>query len=79
MSADCSLQIAEKSTSFWRSNFGEGHLKMKDFVTSIAFSEEQVCSRTFLRDFTAACRKMSPLVEFTTGAQVYLLFIEGTL
>ena len=43
-------------------------LKMKDFVTSIAFTEEQVCGQNFLRDFAAACSKMSPLVEFTTRA-----------
>jgi uncharacterized protein (DUF2461 family) len=43
-------------------------LKMKDYVTSIAFTEDQVCSQKFLRDFAAACRKMSPLVEFTTRA-----------
>jgi len=43
-------------------------LKMKDFVTSIAFTEEQVCGQRFLRDFAGACRKMSPLVEFTTRA-----------
>ena len=43
-------------------------LKMKDYVTSIAFSEEEVCSQKFLRDFAVACRKMSPLVEFTTRA-----------
>jgi hypothetical protein len=35
-------------------------------VTSIAFTEEQVYGQKFLRDFAAACRKMSPLVEFTT-------------
>jgi hypothetical protein len=35
-------------------------------VTSIAFTEEQVYRQKFLRDFAAACRKMSPLVEFTT-------------
>ena len=34
----------------------------------VAFTEEQVCSQKFLRDFAAACRKMSPLVEFTTRA-----------
>ena len=43
-------------------------LKMKDYVTSITFSEDEVCSQKFLRDFAAACRKMSPLVEFTTKA-----------
>jgi hypothetical protein len=40
---------------------------------------EKVCDQKFLRDFTASCRKMSPLVEFTTRAQVYLLLIGGTL
>jgi uncharacterized protein (DUF2461 family) len=43
-------------------------LKMKDFVTSIAFSEGQVCGQKFLRDFATACWKMFPLVEFTTRA-----------
>jgi hypothetical protein len=33
-----------------------------------AFREEEVCSRNFLRDIAAACRKISPLVEFTTRA-----------
>ena len=35
---------------------------------SLEFTEEQVCGQKFLRDFAAACRKMSPLVEFTTRA-----------
>jgi uncharacterized protein (TIGR02453 family) len=43
-------------------------LKRKDFVASMAFTEDQVCSPKLLRDFTTACRKMTPLVEFTTGA-----------
>jgi len=43
-------------------------LKMKDFVTSVPLSEEQVCSAILMRDFASACRKMSPLVEFTTKA-----------
>jgi hypothetical protein len=34
----------------------------------IAFTQEQVCSQNLLRDFAAACRKMSPLVEFPTKA-----------
>jgi hypothetical protein len=38
------------------------------FVTSIAFSEAEVCGQRFMRDFTAFCRKMSPLVEFTRRA-----------
>ena len=43
-------------------------LKMKDFVTSLPLSEEQICSAKLMRDFVSACRKMSPLVEFTTKA-----------
>jgi len=43
-------------------------LKRKDFVTSAALTEEQVCSPRLLRQFTAACRTMAPLVEFTTRA-----------
>ena len=43
-------------------------LKMKDFVTSVPLSEEQICSAKLVRDFVSACRKMSPLVEFTTKA-----------
>jgi uncharacterized protein (TIGR02453 family) len=43
-------------------------LKRKDFVTSVPLSEEQVCSAKLMRDFVSACRKMSPLVEFTTKA-----------
>jgi uncharacterized protein (TIGR02453 family) len=41
-------------------------LKRKDFITSVAFEEAQMCSKKFMRDFSVACRKMSPLVEFTT-------------
>jgi uncharacterized protein (TIGR02453 family) len=43
-------------------------LKMKDFVYSIEFTDQHVCGTTFLQDFTAACRKMSPLVTFLTKA-----------
>lgn len=43
-------------------------LKMKDFVTSVPLSEEQICSAKLMRDFVSACRKMSPLVEFATKA-----------
>ncbi len=43
-------------------------LKRKDFVVSVALTEEQVCAPTLMRDFTAACRTMKPLVEFTTKA-----------
>jgi uncharacterized protein (TIGR02453 family) len=43
-------------------------LKMKDFVASVALSEDQICSDKLMRDFVSACRKMSPLLEFTTKA-----------
>jgi len=43
-------------------------IKRKDFVASVAFSERQVCSPAFVRDFAAACWTMTPLVEFTTKA-----------
>ena len=31
------------------------------------------CSEKFLRDFTAACRKMSPLIEFRRGPGIEIL------
>ncbi|HEY4901034.1 MAG TPA: DUF2461 family protein, partial [Terriglobales bacterium] len=43
-------------------------LKLKDFVTSVPLSEEQICSAKLMREFVSACRQMSPLVEFTTKA-----------
>src|SRR5271165_3853629 len=43
-------------------------LKMKDFVASVVLSEDQICSDKLMRHFASACRKMSPLVEFTTKA-----------
>ena len=43
-------------------------LKRKDFIASMAFGEAEICSKNFMKDFSAACRKMSPLVEFTTKA-----------
>jgi hypothetical protein len=43
-------------------------LKRKDFVASGACIEAQVCAPTLMPDFTAACRMIEPLVEFTTKA-----------
>jgi hypothetical protein len=34
----------------------------------VALSEDQICSDKLMRHFVSACRKMSPLVEFTTKA-----------
>jgi uncharacterized protein (TIGR02453 family) len=41
-------------------------LKRKDFVASVGLSEEQICGPKLMTEFTAACRKMTPLVEFAT-------------
>lgn len=43
-------------------------IKFKDFVSSVPFTEEQICGQEFMRDYVAACRSMAPLVEFTTKA-----------
>jgi len=43
-------------------------LKLKDFVASAPFKDEQICGRRFLADYAAHCRKLAPLVEFTTKA-----------
>ncbi len=43
-------------------------LKRKDFVASVSLTDEQICSPKLMNDFTAACRAMTPLVEFTTKA-----------
>jgi uncharacterized protein (TIGR02453 family) len=39
-------------------------LKRTDFVTSIRLTEKQICSPSFLPDFTGACRTMAPMVKF---------------
>jgi uncharacterized protein (DUF2461 family) len=43
-------------------------LKRKDFVASEALTDAQAASPKFMREFTVACRTMTPLVEFTTQA-----------
>lgn len=43
-------------------------LKRKDYIASEALTEEQICSPKLMQLFTAACKKMSPLAEFTTKA-----------
>ena len=42
--------------------------RMKDCVASLALTGEEVCGGKLMRDFASACKKMSPLVEFTTKA-----------
>ncbi len=53
--------------------FPAGHplmddLKQKDFTTSVAFTETEVCRPRFLADFAAECRRMAPLVRFLCKA-----------
>lgn len=43
-------------------------LKFKDFIASVELSERQICGPKVLQEFAAACRKLLPLVEFTTTA-----------
>ncbi|HWP34343.1 MAG TPA: TIGR02453 family protein [Thermodesulfobacteriota bacterium] len=43
-------------------------LKRTDFVTTVSFSEAEVCGPRFLEAFAEACRAASPLVEFVTKA-----------
>jgi uncharacterized protein (TIGR02453 family) len=43
-------------------------IRMKEFVGSVALTDDQICGGKLVRDFAATCRKMSPLVEFTTKA-----------
>ena len=44
-------------------------LKRQDFVVSVALSDAQLCGARFLRDVTAAAKKMMPLLEFPEQAQ----------
>ncbi len=39
-------------------------LKRTDFTTSVALTEKEITSNSFMADFAAACRKMTPLVRF---------------
>ena len=41
-------------------------LKRTDFVTSVRFTNKELCRPGFLADFAAECRKMAPLVRFVT-------------
>jgi uncharacterized protein (TIGR02453 family) len=43
-------------------------IKRTDFVASVGLAEAQVCGPRLMRDFTAACRAMLPLVVFATRA-----------
>lgn len=42
-----------------------GDLKRKDFISSVALTEGQLCSDKLMREVVATCNTMTPLVEFT--------------
>jgi len=43
-------------------------LKLRDIGTFVELSDAQVCHAKFMTTFSAACRKMSPLAAFLSGA-----------
>jgi len=43
-------------------------LKLRDLGTFVEFTDKQVCSPRFMTLFTGACRKMSPVAAFLSGA-----------
>ncbi|MBS0286922.1 MAG: DUF2461 domain-containing protein [Proteobacteria bacterium] len=43
-------------------------IKRKDFITSLSFTQAEVCGASFLKDYIAACKKMLPLMEFLIEA-----------
>ena len=43
-------------------------LKLRDLGSAAEFTVEQACSPRFMATFATACRKMSPLAEFLSGA-----------
>lgn len=43
-------------------------IKRKDFITSIAFTQTQVCSNTFMQQYLKACKQMAPLMIFLIEA-----------
>lgn len=68
------LKIEGESLSRPPKGFDPAHpfiddLKRKDFVTTVTFTDSQVCGPKFLTEFAAACKKMAPLVEFLTKAE----------
>ncbi len=43
-------------------------LKRKSFIALIDLTDDEICSRDFMKQFSAATKKMAPLVEFLTVA-----------
>jgi len=71
--ANRKLELAGESLSRPPRGFDPQHpliedIKRKDFVASEWIGDEQVCGPAFLKEYAALCRKLAPLVEFTTKA-----------
>lgn len=45
------------------------HLKRKDFIASLEFTEAQACGDKFLNEVTTACKKLAPMVSFLARAE----------
>jgi uncharacterized protein (TIGR02453 family) len=43
-------------------------LKLRDLGTAVEFTDAEVCGPRFMSNFTAACRKMSPVAAFLSSA-----------
>lgn len=43
-------------------------LKRKSYIALIDLGEEQICASRFMKDFSKAAQKMSPMVSFLAGA-----------
>jgi len=43
-------------------------LKRKDFMITVPLEDDDICSARFMAQFTKACKKMAPLVEFVAKA-----------
>ena len=41
-------------------------LKLKDFISSVRYTDKEVCDPKFILEFANSCRKISPLVRFVT-------------
>ncbi len=67
------LELAGDSLTRPPKGFASDHpliadLKRKDFIASVALTEKQICGPACMREISAACKSMAPLVAFTTVA-----------
>jgi len=65
---DDATKLSRPPRGFPADNEFVDDLKLRDLGTAIEFTEAQVCSPKFMATFVAACKKMSPLAKFLSGA-----------